>query len=263
MEHLDSFQPGDNLSFIIDKRDLLGYEAMEEEAQDVFDQGALTTLFYELHQDLVLKCRATEEGLEVMHRAYCLPIQPKVSDDFFYSALVKTIFYSGFRPTVIDRYLPTVNRYFSDYQEVMTYTRAHVDEIMQDPGMIKNRSKIMACYNNAWTVSTIGLHCGSMQGFLDVLNDDYSNESLAHLWEGLQLHFDFMGEITALNLMAELGFDVFRPNRELMRGFRRLGLIETEKDHINAVKAARVISEGTRLPLYYITAVVQIYGQMH
>lgn len=263
MEHLESFQPVDNLPFIVDKRDLLGNDAMDEEAKDVFDQGAFTTLFYELHQDLVLKCKLTEEGLEVMHRSYFPPIQPVVSDDTFYRALVKTIFYSGFRPTVIDRYLPTVNRYFSNYQEVMTYTRAHVDEIMQDPGMIKNRSKIMACYNNAWTVSTIGLHCGSMQGFLDVLNDDYSNESLAHLWEGLQLHFDFMGEITALNLMAELGFDVFRPNRDLMRGFRRLGLIESEKDHIKAIKAARVMSEGTRLPLEYIAIAIQLHGQLH
>lgn len=263
MEHLDSFQPGGNLPFSVNKRDLLGYEEISEEDQDVFDQDALTTAFYELHQELVLKGKLTEDGLEIMHQAYRPPTPPTVSDDTFYQDLVKTIFYSGFRPTVIDRYLHTVYKYFSDYREVMKYTREDVDFIMKDPGMIKNRSKIMACYNNAWTVSTIGLHCGSMQSFLDVLNDDNSSLGLEHLWEGLQLHFDFMGEITALNLMSELGFDVFRPNKDLMRGFKRLGLIETEKDHIKAVKAARVMSIGTRLPLEYIAIVVQLHGQLH
>lgn len=240
--------------------DLLFFEIQA----NVPEPEVLAEKFFDLHRDLVLSGRGTEEELVEMHRLYEAPKRRDISDDVFYQTLVKTIFYSGFRPAVIDRYMPAVFRHFEDFRKVVRYEDKALEEMRSDPDMIKNRSKIKACYENAWVLLELTNRFGSAQNFLDHYRDffdKHNSYALLQLYDELQQNFYFLGEMTTLNFMTDLGFDVFKPTREVMRAFKRLELVSYEWDYLEAVYVGRAISAATKLPLEYVVKVLQEFGR--
>jgi len=240
--------------------DLLFFEILAK----VPNAEVLAEKFFDLHCDLVRSGRASEEELVDMHRQYESPKRHTISDDAFYQTLVKTIFYSGFRPSVIERYMPAVFKYFDDFRKVVHYDDKTLEEMRSDPNMIKNKSKIKACYDNAWVLLELTNRFGSAQNFLDHYRDffdKHNSYALLQLYDELQQNFYFLGEMTTLNFMADLGFEVFRPTRDAMRAFKRLGFITYEWDYLEAVYVGRGISAATKLPLEYVVKVLQEFGQ--
>jgi len=240
--------------------DLLFFEILAK----VPEAEVLAEKFFDLHRELVLSGRSTEEELVDMHRQYESPKRHAISDEVFYQTLVKTIFYSGFRPSVIDRYMPAVFKYFEDFRKVVHYEDKALEAMRSDPNMIKNRSKIKACYDNAWVLLDLTNRFGSAQNFLDHYRDffdKHNSYALLQLYDELQQNFYFLGEMTTLNFMTDLGFEVFKPTREVMRAFKRQDLVSYEWDYLEAVYVGRGISAATRLPLEYVVKVLQQFGQ--
>lgn len=240
--------------------DLLFFEIIDK----IPDPETLATKFFNLHRDMVIDGKCTEEELADRHLHYERPVRHVVTEDAFYHTLVKTIFYSGFRPSVIDRYMPTILNYFSDFRAVVQFKFKDLENIRNDPNMIRNKSKIKACYENAWVLHELVHHYGSIQNYFDEFRDFFeihNSFALLELYDELQQDFYFLGEMTTLNFMTDLGFDVFKPTREVMRAFKRLGLICHEWDYLEAVYVGRRMSAATRLPLDYIVQVMQQFGR--
>jgi len=263
MENLHPEQPAFELLteiFPCSPLDMLFFEIQAK----IPEPEVLAAKFFELHGELVRGGRCTEEELVEMHHLYGIPTHHRIDNDTFYRTLVKTIFYSGFRPAVIDRYMPAILSHFSDYRAVVQYEDKDLERIRCDDNMIRNKSKIKACYENAWVLYELVHRFGSIQDYLNNYRDVFDKHNsfaLLQLYDEFQQHFYFLGEMTTLNFMTDLGFEVFKPSREVMRAFKRLELISYEWDYLEAVYVGRSMSAATRLPLHYVVKVMQQFGQ--
>jgi hypothetical protein len=71
-----------------------------------------------------------------------------------------------------------------------------------------------------------------------------------------------MGPITSFHFLTDIGFNVIKPDRVLMRIFFRLGLVQSETDYVTAIIVGRRFSEATGYPIRYIDIIFVSYGQI-
>ena len=190
------------------------------------------------------------------------------SDNDYYVILVYVTFYSGFKAATIEHYREGINKYFRDYQKVMHYDNYMFNKIANDKSMIKNKQKIKACIENAKRVDGIVKHFGSFENYINSFEPDKSDKNLFALIKDLQ-KFDFLADITTFHFMMDIGLNVLKPDRVIVRIFERLGLITKIdkdkyklKDYFDVVKVGRMFSEATGLPIRYVDVVFVIYGQV-
>jgi len=190
------------------------------------------------------------------------------SDNDYYVILVYVTFYSGFTASTVERYREGINKYFCDYQKVMQYDNYIFNKIANDKSMIKNKLKIKACIENAKRVDGIVKHFGSFENYINSFEPDKSDENLFVLIKDLQ-KFGFLGNRTTFHFMMDIGLNVLKPDRVIVRIFERLGLInkidESKyklNDYFDVVKVGRMFSEATGLPIRYVDVVFVIYGQL-
>jgi len=104
--------------------------------------------------------------------------RPK-TDDAYFENMCHVIFQAGLNWHVIDNKWPTTVKAFAnfDVNEVAKFTKADVERLMQDTGIVRNRSKIEATIYNAQGFKAIKKTCGSFQQYLDSLDksDNYTN----------------------------------------------------------------------------------------
>ena len=79
--------------------------------------------------------------------------------------------------------------------------------------------------------------------------------------EELEYRFDYLGGITVYHFLTDIGYEVLKPDRVLLRIFKRLGLIEDEKQLLKTVIQGRRFSKATGLPIRYIDIIFVKYGQ--
>src|SRR5690606_16062988 len=136
-----------------------------------------------------------------------------------------------------------------------------IAEIVEDKKMIRNERKIRACIENAKTFKEIITKFGSFQNYLNHFEANKSFENLILLKEELEHRFEYLGCITVYHFLTDLGFNVLKPDRVIMRIFKRLGLIEHENQFLKAVIQGRKFSEATGYPIRYIDITFVKYGQ--
>lgn len=186
-----------------------------------------------------------------------------MSNNDYYKLLVDIIFYSGFKASTVGKYLDTIHSYFSDYKDVMTYTPEKLEQIKNDPKMIKNKAKIAACFKNAGRIDEIVRKYGSVQSYINSFEPNLNDDCLFKLKKSLEKNFSFLGGVTSYHFMTDIGLNVLKPDRVIIRIFNRLGLIENEHDLFGAVKIGRAFSSATNLPIRYIDIVFVMYGQLN
>ena len=184
------------------------------------------------------------------------------SDDEHYLNLVCVIFYSGFRAARVRAKLPSIRRYFSDYNAVAEYGEDEIDRILHDPEMIKNEQKVRACVRNAQVFKDIVAEHGSFQAYVGSLAPTESFENLMLLKEELEWRFKGIGRVTAYHCLTDMGLPVLKPDRVIRRIFQRLGLIESDKQLLKTVIQGRKFAQATGHPIRYIDEVLVLYGQM-
>jgi DNA-3-methyladenine glycosylase I len=89
------------------------------------------------------------------------------SEADYYWTLVCVIFYAGFRAATVTAKLDFIRQHFPDYETVSGYAEDKFDEILNDPGMIRNRRKIRDCIENAKVFKSIVNDHGSFQAYID------------------------------------------------------------------------------------------------
>lgn len=184
----------------------------------------------------------------------------QLSDNEYYWIMACVIFYSGFQASTVTAKLDLIRSYFANYEIVATYGSREVSEILSDRNMIKNRRKIQACIENAQAIKAIVAEHDSFGAYVASFNPTESFENLMLLKEELEYRFVYLGKITVYHFLTDIGMPVLKPDRIVTRIFRRLGLIESEKQLLKTVLLGRKFSKATALPVRYIDIVFATYG---
>jgi DNA-3-methyladenine glycosylase I len=184
----------------------------------------------------------------------------QLSDNEYYWIMAYIVFYSGFQASTVTAKLDLIRSYFPDYEMVATYGSRKVGEILNDKNMIRNERKVKACIKNAQTLKAIVAEYGSLDAYIASFDPTQSFENLMLLKEELEYRFAYFGKITVYHFLTDIGMPVLKPDRIVTRIFRRLGLIESEKQLLKTVLLGRKFSEATALPVRYIDIVFATYG---
>ena len=80
--------------------------------------------------------------------------------------------------------------------------------------------------------------------------------------EELQTRFSYLGEITVYHFMKEIGIPVLKPDRVVMRIFKRLGLVDNELQFLKANVRGKEFAQATEHPIRYIDKVFVVFGQV-
>ena len=183
------------------------------------------------------------------------------SDQFYFDHIKMIVFYSGFNADTVTKKLPIIKKHFPDFSTVAKYDETNVSEILTDKDMIRNRLKVEAVVKNAKRfVKLIEKH-GSFYKYLESFAPQASFLNLMLLKEELECQFEYLGEITGYHFLMEIGLDVMKPDRVISRIFKRLGLIESDKQLLKTIFLGREFAKATGYPIRYIDIVFVTYGQ--
>jgi len=81
------------------------------------------------------------------------------------------------------------------------------------------------------------------------------------LKEELECQFEYLGGITGYHFLMEIGLEVIKPDRVISSIFKRLGLIESDKQLLKTIFLGREFARVTGHPIRYIDVVLVTYGQ--
>ena len=181
------------------------------------------------------------------------------NQDLFWK-LVQVVFYAGMTAATVTSRLPALKKYLGDYLEVKDLSREDIDAICKDPAVIKNRRKIEDCVKNAKIFHEIVEKHGSFSSYIESFGDLKRESTLEELNKSLQ-NFEGIGKITAYHFMLDMGLNVWKPDRVVLRILNRLGLLDNKGDIEEAVRVGRRLAGEIGLPIRYIDIVFVKYGQ--
>ena len=219
-------------------------------------------IFHKLEETLRKQSSFSEEKFNSSFGNFKHFENRKLTDNDYYNLIVEIVFYSGIKANIITNKMGTIKSYFNDYNEVCSYDKEKMNEILKDNEMIKNKKKIQACINNAKVLKEIIQEYGSFKEYISNFGPHKSFENLLLFKEEIQYTFDYFGDITSYHFMTDIGLPVLKPDRVITRIFRRIGLIENEKQLLKTVIQGRKFSKETELPIRYIDICFVKYGQM-
>lgn len=237
-----------------------GYKVQSELPSSVSSYG---DIFNKIHASLREASLITEAEFEARFGKYKKYENRILSNDQYYAILVDVIFYSGFRAATVDKYIENIHKHFPSIDAVIKYTESDLIKIMNDPNIIQNQSKIRACFNNAHVMNEIIQKYSSFSNFIDIFNPSKDEASLHNFKQTLERKFQYLGGITSFHFMTDIGLNVIKPDRVIMRIFMRLGLIKHDKDVLKAIQIGRQMSKSTGYPIRYIDVILVLYGQMN
>jgi DNA-3-methyladenine glycosylase I len=184
-----------------------------------------------------------------------------LTDKEIFEILILIIFYSGFRASTVENKEQIILEHFPDYETVSNYSESDIKNMLSDPKMIKNERKIRACISNSKRIKEIIRKFGSFKNYIDSLDATNSFENLILLKEELEYRFEYLGGTTVYHFLTDLGFNVLKPDRVILRIFKRLGLIENEKQLLKSVIIGRQFAKNTGYSIRYIDIIFVKYGQ--
>lgn len=185
-----------------------------------------------------------------------------LNDNDYFHILVKVIFYSGFKAAVVDQIVDKIISTFEDFHRVAMFTDKDIQTIIQKGEIIGNKKKIEGVVENAKAFLKLLKSFSSFKAYLDSFDAHQSDTNLFRLKSDLQSRFSYLGPITVFHFLTDVGFNVLKPDRVIMRIFSRLGMILTENDFTNAIMVGRKLSEATGYPIRYIDIILVSYGQL-
>ncbi len=218
-------------------------------------------IFERIERTIKNQCSFTEIEFEKQFGLFKHFEVKKRTDNEFFEMLTMIIFYSGFRASTVENKKQTILRHFPNYEVVSNYSKVELQNILADTQMIRNERKIQSCIANAKVFNEVIKTYGSFQNYLENFEANNSFENLILLKEELEYRFSYLGGTTAYHFLTDLGFNVLKPDRVILRIFKRLELIENEKQLLKAVIQGRKFAEATGLPIRYIDIVLVKYGQ--
>ena len=126
------------------------------------------------------------------------------TDEAYFENMCRVIFQAGLNWQVIDNKWPSIKKAFMNFNigKIACFTETDVNELMKDPGIIRNKGKIKAIIQNAQNFKTIEKQCGSFQKYLD--SQDKSN-NYENVVKDLTNKFKWLGPPSASLFLYTVG----------------------------------------------------------
>ncbi len=126
------------------------------------------------------------------------------NDDAYFENMTRVIFIAGLSWKMIDKKWPNFKKAFENFSidKVAQFSDKDVEDLRNNPGIVRNRAKIMATINNARQFQTIKREFGSFRQFIDGL--DKSN-NYALVVKELGKRFNRVGPSSARIFLYSVG----------------------------------------------------------
>lgn len=126
------------------------------------------------------------------------------NDKVYFENMCRVIFQAGLNWQVIDnKWATTKNAFVNfDIKEIACFTDSDVQQLLKDPGIVRNKGKIKAIIQNAQNFIAIEKRYGSFQKYLDSL--DKSN-NYALVIKDLVNTFKWLGPPSASLFLSTVG----------------------------------------------------------
>jgi len=130
-----------------------------------------------------------------------------LNDDAYFENMIRVIFIAGLSWKMIDKKWPNFKKAFKNFSidKVAQFSDDYVEQLMNNPGIVRNRAKIMATINNARLFRNIKREFGSFQRFIDSL--DKSN-NYALVVKELGKRFNRVGPSSARIFLYSVGENI-------------------------------------------------------
>ena len=136
------------------------------------------------------------------YRKKCPP-----NDDAYFENMSRVIFQAGLNWNVIDKKWSTTKKAFASFsvEKVSRFTKADVERLLKDEGIVRHRGKIEAIIQNAILFGDIKKECGSFKKYIDNLD---KSKNYSAVVEELSGKFKRLGPSSASLFLYTVGEDI-------------------------------------------------------
>jgi len=129
------------------------------------------------------------------------------NDDAYFENMTRVIFQAGLSWKMIDKKWPNFRKAFKDFsiEKVAKFGDDDVKRLIEDSGIVRNRTKILATINNAKQFQSIKKAFGSFQSYLGSLD---KSKDYALVIKKLGKRFSRLGPSSARTFLYTVGEDV-------------------------------------------------------
>ena len=137
---------------------------------------------------------------------WCREKKPS-NDDAYFENMCRVIFQTGLNWRVIEDKWPTTKRAFANFEvsRVAYFADVDVENLMKNPGIIRNKGKIKAIIQNAQNFVAIEKQYGSFQKYLDSLD---KSDNYAKVIKDLINKFKWLGPSSASIYLYTVGEEI-------------------------------------------------------
>ena len=177
-------------------------------------------------------------------------------DSYFFETLVRDIHNAGMKAKVVTSKLPYIRKAFSDFDiiKVSKYDDNDLKNLMNNPKIIRREIKLKSCIANSRKMKAYSEKYGSFGEYLDQKKSD-----IAQLKREL-MEFKYVKDAVSVDFLKDIGMDLIKPDRHVLRIFFRLGLISSENSFNEAITVAEAFRRATNERLSVIDSVFWMYG---
>lgn len=138
----------------------------------------------------------------------------RMKDAQILSALSKGVFRAGFSWKVVENRWPDIEAAVKgfDPEHLAGYGHEEIERYVGQPGVIKNRSRLRACVENArWILDLRGEH-----GSFGKMVAAWPSSDIVGLWQYMKDEGSRVGGSTGPYFLREIGKDTWLPTRSVM-----------------------------------------------
>ena|SRR5579862_9090969 len=131
-------------------------------------------------------------------------IEKPKNDNEYLERMSRVILASGLNWQVLNKKWPGIKTAFADFDvdKVSKFQEPEIEELMMNPGVIRNLAKIRAIVANAKLVKSLGTEFGSFEKYLDSLEKTGGEDKMR---EELSKNFAFLGKGTTVIFLFSVG----------------------------------------------------------
>jgi 3-methyladenine DNA glycosylase Tag len=129
------------------------------------------------------------------------------NDDAYFENMCRVIFQTGLNWKVIEDKWPTTRKAFANFavSRVAVFADAEVENLLKNPGIVRNKGKIKAIIQNAQNFVAIEKRYGSFQKYLDSLD---KSDNYANVIKDLVNKFKWLGPSSASIFLYTVGEEI-------------------------------------------------------
>lgn len=132
------------------------------------------------------------------------------NDDAYFENMVRVIFQAGLGWKMIDKKWPNFKKAFDNFSvdKVSRFNDSHVERLLKNEGIVRNRVKIAATIKNATEFKRVKEQFGSFESYLDSLE---KSNNYASVIKDLGKRFQRLGPSSARIFLYTVGEDIKHP----------------------------------------------------